>query len=214
MIRRFFRYVNKVFHLPQLLKKVGDGREQPQIPGQSVWLSAVVMFVLRLGSLNALEETLKDPKRRAKWTRLLGHTPPSADAIGYFAERVDCDSLRGILHDLYTRLQRNRHLGKFRIGGWAVLAIDGHELFSSYRLHCDECSARAAQTKQGERIQYYHRIVVAQLVAGPIPILLDAEAVQPHEDEDRSADFAHVVRVVDNDIADQPERRPKTDEDQ
>ena len=56
MIRRFFRYCNKVFDLPRLVRTVQDGREQPEISGDSIWLSMLSLFVLRLGSLNALEE--------------------------------------------------------------------------------------------------------------------------------------------------------------
>jgi hypothetical protein len=113
----------------------------------------------------------------------LGDQPPSAEAIGYYAERVDCDSLRTVLFLLYVLLQRKRHIKKFRIHGRLVLALDGHELFSSYCLDCNDCCKRTVKTKHGEYTQFYHRIVVASLVGGPIPLPLDAEEVRPGEDE-------------------------------
>lgn len=183
MIRRFFRYCNKVFDLPRVLRTIQDGREQPEISGDAIWLSMLSLFSLRLGSLNALEQKFRDKKRRKKWERLLGDRPPSAEAVGYFAERVDCDSLRLVLVFLYLCLQRNRHIKKFRIHGRLVLALDGHELFSSYRLHCKKCCQRTLKTKNGERAQFYHRIVVASLIGGPIPLPLDVEEVRPGEDE-------------------------------
>lgn len=183
MIARFFRYCNKVFDLPRLVATVRDGRAKPEIAGESLWLSMLSLFVLRLGSLNALEEKLRDKQRRRKWKKMLGDRPPSAEAIGYFAERVDLDSLRLALAFLYVRLQRNRHIRRFRVQGRLVLALDGHELFSSYRRSCEQCCQRRIQTAQGEWIQFYHRIVVAWLVGGPLPLPLDIEEVRPGEDE-------------------------------
>ena len=183
MISRFFKYCRRTFHLRELLDNVEDGRIAPDLSTEGVWFSMFLVFLLRLGSLNGLEEVLRDPSRRSKWSRILGGGPPSADAIGYFAERVGCDSLRRFQHNIYTRLQRNRHIAKFRIGGWSALALDGHELFASYDLHCEKCRTRTVKTKKGPRIQYYHSIVAAHLVGGPIPILLDAEPMWPGEDE-------------------------------
>lgn len=183
MIRRFFRYCNQVFDLPRLIETVRDGRAQPEIAGKTLWLAMLSLFVLRLGSLNALEQRVRDKSRRKKWKRLLGDRPPSAEAVGYFAERVDLDSLRLVLFFLYLHLQRNRHIRRFRIQGRLVLALDGHELFSSYYRSCEKCCQRRIQTARGERIQFFHRIVVASLVAGPIPLPLDIEEVRPGEDE-------------------------------
>jgi len=191
VIRRFFRYCNKVFDLPRILRTIQDGREQPEISGDAIWLSMLSLFVLRLGGLNALEEEFREKQRRKKWKKLLGDRPPSAEAIGYYAERLDCDSLRSVLIFLYTCLQRKRHIRKFRIHGRLVLAVDGHELFCSYRLNCNDCCQRTLTTKQGERLQFYHRIVVASLVGGPIPLPLDAEEVRPGEDE-----IAAAVRLL------------------
>jgi hypothetical protein len=183
VIARFFRYCNKVFDLPRLVAIVRDGRVKPEIAGETVWLAMLSLFVLRLGSLNALEQKFRDKRRRTKWKRLLGDRPPSAEAVGYFAERVDLDSLRLALAFLYVRLQRNRHIRRFRVQGRLVLALDGHELFSSYHRSCEKCCQRKIQTAQGERLQFYHRIVVAWLVGGSIPLPLDVEEVRPGEDE-------------------------------
>lgn len=183
MIVRFFRYCRKVFGFPHLVDRVGDKRIQPHIDGTRICMSICLLFLFRLGSLNAWEELLRDPRRHKKWERLLGGRLPSADAIGYYAERVDCDTLREGLHSVYTNLQRNHHLSRYRIGGWIALAVDGHELFCSYSRHCEHCRQRTLHTKQGDRIQYYHSIVAAHLVGGPIPLLLDAEEIRPGEDE-------------------------------
>jgi len=183
VIRRFFRYCNQVFHLPRILETVRDGREQPQISEDAIFLSMLSLSILRLGSLNALKQEFRNNPRRRKWEKLLGDGPPSTDAVEYYAERVDIDSLRSVLVLIYFCLQRNRHIRKFRLQGRLALALDGHELFSSYHRSCEKCCRRTIQTKQGERVQYYHRVVVASLVGGPIFLPLDAEEIRPGEDE-------------------------------
>ena len=191
MIARFFRYCRKVFRFPHLVDTVRDGRVHPHITGKRLCLSVCLLFLLQLGSLNALEELFRDPRRRKKWERFLDGPIPSADTVAYYTERVDCDTLRSGLHSVYTHLQRNHLLPRYRIGGWIALAVDGHELFASYSRHCASCRQRTVKTSQGERTQYYHSIVAAHLVGGPIPLLLDAEEIRPGEDE-----IAAAVRLL------------------
>lgn len=141
------------------------------------------MFSSLQPSLNAVEERLRDHGRKSRWERLLGSRPPSADTVGYAFSRFDLDSLREMIHALYTVLQRNHHVASFRIGGLRVLAIDGHELFASYLRACPQCSERTVHTTRGDRTQFYHRVVVAEVVAGKIALPLDVEPIQPEEDE-------------------------------
>lgn len=141
------------------------------------------MFALFERSLNAAEERLREHGRSSRWKKLFNSRPPSADTVGYALSRFDLDSLREMIHHLYTVLQRNRHIAGFRIGGLRFLALDGHELFSSYLRTCPQCMQRVVQTAQGDRIQFYHRVVVADLVAGKIALPLDLEPILAGEDE-------------------------------
>lgn len=128
------------------------------------------MIVARLGSLNALEED----KRNPFWRRWLGACLPSADTIGRVFARLDQTDLRSILHAVYDRLKRNKALDG------TVLILDGHETTASYLRCCRGCLER---TMADSRIQYYHRSVLAMLVGGRIPFLLDLEPQQKGEDE-------------------------------
>jgi hypothetical protein len=176
MLRRFLRYINKVYDFEDLLSQLEDGRRNPSIPTDAVLRSTFLMFVLRLGSLNALEQRLRQSgKRMREW---IG-TTLSADTVGYSASRFDLDRLREVLHQIYLKLRRNNALQSLSIDGLKGLAIDGHELFSSYNRCCHKCCVR----KVGERIQYYHRIVVAQIVGGSLALPLDVEPILPGEDE-------------------------------
>jgi hypothetical protein len=67
--------------------------------------------------------------------------------------------------------------------GVSVLIVDGHESSSSYLRCCPGCLQRRVQTEDGERIQYYHREVLALLSLERFPLLLDIEEQRPGEDE-------------------------------
>ena len=150
MLRRFLRYVEKVYGFEALVSEVRDERRRLIIPTDVVLRSAFLMFVLRLGSLNALEQySWHSSKRMREWTG----GAHSADTIGYSASRFDLDTLREMLHQIYLKLRRNNALKSLLIGGFKVLAIDGHELFCSYNRCCPTCCHLAIKTRYGERIQ-------------------------------------------------------------
>jgi hypothetical protein len=80
MLRLFLRYLRKIFEFDEQVAVLRDHRVDPQIPAPTVWKSVFLMFVLRLGSLNRLEQELRRP---GGWRKLLGGRPPSADCVGY-----------------------------------------------------------------------------------------------------------------------------------
>ncbi|MFQ6094338.1 MAG: transposase [bacterium] len=183
MLRRFLRYVDRVFDFRASLQTLRDSRHHPLISCQTIFYCVFLLFVLRLGSLNALEAYYQQRPRRRRWQAHLGQVPPSADTVGYSLMRFDCGRLREMIRGVYQRLQRNHLLGQIRLSGWSIVALDGHELFSSYSRCCSQCSTRRVHTLQGEKIQYYHRIVMAQLLGGHLAIPLDIEPIRSGEDE-------------------------------
>ncbi len=141
------------------------------------------MFLTRLGSLNALEQT-----RESKfWSRWIAGDLPSADSMGRICAVVNHDDLRAAIHHLYSRLKRNKAL----VAPWhglTTLVLDGHESHSTYRRRCTGCLEReiTVKNRSGEtetRKQFYHRHVTAQLLTDSFPLLLDAEPIRPGEDE-------------------------------
>lgn len=141
------------------------------------------MFWARLGSLNALESL----GAARFWQRWLQHRMTSADTIGRVQSSLDGSQLRGVLHQFYTRLKRNKALPLNL--GLNVAVLDGHEQHASYRRHCSGCRQRTVKTEGGERLQYYHRQVTLMLLPGarpghkPLRILLDCEPMLADEDE-------------------------------
>ena len=182
-----------------VLDKVTDGRPQPRTPTKLILKSTLAMFWARLGSLNALE-TLSTARF---WKRWLAGDMISADTMGRVHAAMDVGQLRDGLHQIYSRLKRNKALPLNL--GLDVAVLDGHEQHASYRRHCSGCRQRTVKTEQGERIQYYHRQVTLILLPGarssgkPLRVLLDCEPMLPGEDE-----VATAMRLLARVLADYP----------
>jgi hypothetical protein len=157
------------------LRGVRDERQRPRIATARVVSAGFLLFVTRLGSLHALEQT----RGRRFWMRWLQGPLPSADSIGRVFEGVALEGVREVNYSLYHRFRRKKVFAEES----AVLIVDGHETSASYWRHCEHCLQRRVKTAAGERIQYYHRNVTAVLHAGRCAFLLDAEPQRAGEDE-------------------------------
>lgn len=135
------------------------------------------MLLTRMGSLNALEQ---DNGNRF-WKRWLDRVLPSADTIGRVFAQIILASIRSLIHHVYSRLKRNKAIKK--TFGFHPLLIDGHEHTSSYLRCCSGCLRRKIHTRDKDRIQYYHRNVIAMLSDKDFPVLLDVEEQKRREDE-------------------------------
>lgn len=184
MLRRFLRYLEKVFEFTFWVGTLRDERKGAQIPTSGLWLSLFWMFVLRIKSFNALEQELRLPKR---WRKLAGGRRPSADALGYGLCRFAVEPMRSLLRRHHRTAWRNKAIQGRRGQKKRVVALDGHELYSSTARCCPGCLIRDVEVKAGKGMktvrQYYHRVVVAQWVAVTPPGILDVEPIRPGEGE-------------------------------
>lgn len=170
----------------ELLDRLTDARPKPRIATAVIVRSLLVMIVTRLGSLNAVAQTHSS----SFWRRFLRSPLPSADTLGRVASQMDPEPVRKALLALYTVLKRKKALPP-PWHGLMALVLDGHELHCSEHRHCPACLQRTLTTTHGERIQYYHRHVVAMLLGRDFPLLLDSEPQRPGEDE-----IAAAVRLL------------------
>lgn len=156
---------------------MSDHRVLPRIATSVVLKAGLVLFWARLGSLNALE----DAGGARLWKRWVRRPMSSADTIGRVYAKMEVGDLRKGLHEVYSRLKRNKALTG--VGGLSVAVLDGHETHSSYLRHCVGCLIRTIHTEHGDRIQYYHRHVTLMLLGEKLRLLLDLDPQRPGEDE-------------------------------
>lgn len=173
-----------MFDFCSLVDQLRDRRQRPQIPTSNVWLSGFLMFVLRLKSLNGLEQEL----RRARHLEsFVGKPKPSADTIGRAYSEFDCATLRRMKVEINRRAWRRKAMHT-RVGeSYRVVATDGHELWTSRSRCCQDCLVREVtvgkKNKKRKVKEYYHRVVVAQWVGVTPPGIVDLELVRSGEGE-------------------------------
>jgi hypothetical protein len=178
MLRRIFAYAGKLIDLPGHLKQMRDGRKRWRIATGTVVQSTLAMMLSRLGSFNALEQTAPG----SLWKKLLGTALPSADTLGRVCQTMEADPIRRMQHDLYARLKRIKAL-EAPDHGLMVAVLDGHETHATQLRCCCGCLERTLHTRQGDRTEYYHRLVHMTLVGRERCFQLDAEPIRPGEDE-------------------------------
>ena len=159
MSQRFRGYLEKVSDFTKLVSRVRDRRASARVSTYSCFLFGFWMFALGSRGLNGFEARVRQASRRAAWRKAFqvegsgASGPPSADTMGDCLARVELDDPRQVLHRIYTVPQRNHLLARFGIGGLRVLAVDGHEVFSSCRLRCPQCCERVVKTSRGAQAQ-------------------------------------------------------------
>jgi hypothetical protein len=167
-----------MFALSDSINSISDTRQEPRIPTAVFVQAGLVMFWLRLGSLNMLSSSAGSPF----WRKWLGDDLPSARSMGRVYAKMSCDDCREANHNVYTRLKRNKALPG--IGGLDPAVLDGHETNCGYLRHCEGClERRVRKNTNEERVQYYHRNVTIMIVGERYRFLLDAEPQKPGEDE-------------------------------
>ena len=174
------------------MESIWDLRIYPRIPTKVFVQGALAMMLARVGSLNGLKQT----KGSAFWLKWLKASLPSAKSMGRVVALMASEALRQVLRQIYTRLKRMKALGT-TTHGLTALVLDAHESHASYRRTCSGCLKRTVKTRAGGRTQYYHRNVTAMLLSGDVHLLLDAEPMQPGEDE-ISAALRLLKRVLPN----------------
>ncbi len=187
-LHQFEKYAIGTYKIPQALKKQCDSRRDPKISTFAVVNSLFHAAVLRLPSLNALEHELEVPE----FQKLLGlkprkgKRPISADTMADVLDTLEIPKLEKTLVGLIKKAERNKAFRDDTFGTFRTAVIDGWEPFSSYNRHCEGCLSRRVKRKvrneDGEIVeekvtQYYHRFVVAFMIAPTLDMTLGIEPV-------------------------------------
>ena len=175
--------------MPRLLRNLTDSRRDPDFSTFDVANSLFHAALLRLPSINALEGDLTE----ADFQKLIGRKPKqgtkafSAEVIYNVLDQLDVGGLRDGIEDVMWTAERNKTFREGSYGTMRDVALDGWEPFSSFDRCCEHCLERNVKVKNPatgeveERLQYYHRYVVAMLVGPVLDVVLDIEPVRNDE---------------------------------
>lgn len=209
---QFIKYACEVYDLPNLMRRLTDGRREPQFATFQVVNSIVHAALLRIPSINALEGDLKE----ADFQKAIGRTPTqdvkafSAEVVYNVLDQLHAGGLRDGIEDMVWMAERNKAFREGSYGNLRVVAIDGWEPFASFDRHCSCCLERIVKVKNlttgevEERIQYYHRYVVALFLGPVLDVVLDIETVRcgearrdAGEDDHHEGELTGAHRLID-----------------
>ncbi len=126
-------------------------------------MSALAVFGLKFPSLLQFDHGRDDPVIKHNLTTLYGVKNVPSDT--YMREKLDLldqNRLRPAFTKLFSLIQRGKVLEDYRfLGKYILVALDGTGLFSSDKVHCENCCER--HHRDG-RITYYHQMLGAVVI--------------------------------------------------
>ena len=177
LIYCFENYTSKVFKLPYLLSLLEDSRKNPYIDIKNIFIGYYYSSAFRIKATSEVEEET----RKGILKKRVGNM--SDDTIGYGLNNLEVNSTQRVWYMLSKAAKRNGMLRESLFNDYIVGVLDGIEIYSSYKRHCDKCLTRKVQTSKKELIQYYHRAVVLILFGYDFPVPIGMEMVRRGEDE-------------------------------
>lgn len=202
-LSQLHNYAGDVYGFWGQLASVGDGRKDPTHKTFTILNGIIHSAFLRIPSLHDLEAQSRDPYVQ----HMLGHKEREGHALfsdstsARVLNSVNLSDLRKTLHQTIHRANRNKAFRDDTFGTVRTVAVDAWEVFCSYERCCDECLERMVTVKvtneDGEEVkekrkQYFHRTVVAMLVAPTMDMVLDIEMVRNKDLEDEAKETEHL----------------------
>ncbi len=183
----FLRYVNKVYDFSQTIDSM-RGNGNAEVSPQTIFMSAFLCMLLRLGSFRQLASDAKSGKI-GKFLPRIDKATYCANTIGNGLENIDIAILQAALTLGPKKLRRNKAYGSAEhprtIGGFRIVAVDGTEYFRSESIQCPDCMEVHVKVKDGVRIDYVHRMVIMYVVgrlhSSAVQVILGAEPALPKD---------------------------------
>ena len=109
-------------------------------------------------SLLQFQKRMQEEQHRNNLETLFGiKNIPKESQMREINDAIDSEFYRPVLKDLYSRLQRGKHLQEFQIfKNTYYFPIDGSQFFSSSDIHCDQCLVK--EHRNGSKT-YSHQVL-------------------------------------------------------
>lgn len=153
--------------LNQWLGEVDDPRikERCTYSAQHLFWLGILMFVFRLGSRRQLSAERNTDAFHSNLLSLSNtdeELVASTDAMNYFLEKVEPENIELVKMNMARKLIADKRLDGFRLDGKILVAVDGTQLFSFKKQHCESC---LKTEHEGGTVTWNHKILEAKIVA-------------------------------------------------
>ena len=163
VLHELFKTIHHFFpDLLERLRQVEDCRQKADYTLVEILLAAIMLFVFRQGSRNALNNKRAEKKFKRHYERLFKLRLPHLDTVHRVLCRLPDTELEQLKHTLVKTLLEKKVLHKYRLFKQGfVVAVDGTGVMSFSEPHCEPCLQRTS--KRGKPT-YFHPVLEAKLI--------------------------------------------------
>lgn len=142
-------------------KRVGDNAWYSM---RDIALAGFSVFFMQSPSFLAHQRQLAEGSSRSNCATLFGvNGIPTDNHVRAMLDPVSPDAFHPVFETVLAEIDQADRLAPFRrLGGHALIALDGTEYFTSSKIHCANCSQRRRSNGQ---MEYFHQMLSATLVA-------------------------------------------------
>lgn len=179
-LKKFIKYVKKVYHVEDELKALTDRRKNPLYTTGEVILPVLLGFLLRIQSFNEFKYKIRSNDFRNIISRKM--KLPQIDTIRDTLTVIDIEGLYKMHSRIIKKAKRNKTFEEGTIDGYTVAAIDGTKLFGSYKKNCNEC---CSTTVRNNKKYYFHSAGFMSLIGNEHRLIIDFKLYKGSEDSSK-----------------------------
>ena len=179
-LKKFIKYIKKVYHIEDALKVLKDGRKNPLYTTAEAVLPVLLGFIMRMQSFNELKYKIESNDFINIISRKM--KLPQIDTVRDTLKVIDNQGLYKMHNRIIKKTKRNKVLDEGTIDGYTVAAIDGTKLFGSYKKSCHECCTTTARNRKA---QYFHSVAFMSLIGKEPRLIMDFELYKGSEDSSK-----------------------------
>jgi len=129
-----------------------------------IGLSAFSLFFMQSESFLSYQRSLEEGRKTSNCHTLFGMAKiPTDNHIRSMLDPVHPSHLQSSFDQVVATLRAKGGMKQFeRLGGRALIALDGTEYFCSYKLGCPHCQTRK---RSNGKTEFYHSMLAATIVA-------------------------------------------------
>jgi len=144
------------------IRSIKDCRKKKNYELLEIIMAAILMFILKRGSRNSLNNIRKEKQLRKNYKKIFNLRMPHMDSVNNVMRKLPEEYLENLKMDMVKRLIENKIFHKLRLfGKYHMIAIDATHIMNVPEGHCEHCLYTTS--KKGKK-RYFHNVLEAMLV--------------------------------------------------